>query len=85
MGQNQEQLMQMAKLVIDAGWTDMDPEHLISQEDAQNIILMQLESCGCRLPDVNPNDIYCGNFRGWMSFRKMIPCEDDILKSMPSV
>lgn len=55
------------------------------QEDAQNIILMQLESCGCRLPDVNPNDIYCGNFRGWMSFRKMIPCEDDILKSMPSV
>lgn len=38
LGQNQEQLMQMAKLVIDAGKTDMDPEHLISQEDAQNII-----------------------------------------------
>jgi len=53
----------------------------MTSADAQDIVLSQLESCGTMMPDVNPRNVFCGNFRGWVQSRKEMPNEDNFLKA----
>lgn len=45
-------------------------------EDAATI----LEKIGVGTSMLEPNNVFCGNFKGWVSFRKLIPYEDDFTK-----
>lgn len=47
--------------------------------DAQNVVLSQLESFS-GLPDVLPQNVFNGNFRGWTQARKLIKHENNFLK-----
>lgn len=43
--------------------------------DAQEIVMHQLKTCGTFPPSVDPKNVFCGNFRGWVQARKHIQDE----------
>lgn len=47
----------------------------MTRDDAQNIIYEQIKSCAAIPLSVDPKSVFCGNFRGWISQRKLIPGE----------
>lgn len=47
----------------------------MTRDDAQNIIYEQIKSCVATPLSVDPKSVFCGNFRGWISQRKLIPGE----------
>jgi len=46
----------------------------MSIDDAKNVLLKQITTHRS-LSDVDPKNVFCGNFRGWISHRKLIPGE----------
>lgn len=56
----------------------------MTKEDAQNIVLKQMNSCRSEPPDVSPENVFCGNLRGWVQYRKTVTNEDDFSKSLLS-
>lgn len=48
----------------------------MTQDDAEKQLLSYSGVVSVDKLDVDPTQVFCGNFRGWMSYRKMIPGED---------
>lgn len=49
----------------------------LTVEDAQDIVMKQMKTCGSEPPNVEPKDVFCGNFCGWLQYRKTLADEDN--------
>lgn len=52
----------------------------MSEEDAQSIVLDQLDTCGTFSPEPDIKNMFSGNYRSWIQMRKEIPGENDASK-----